>query len=71
VIKSLSTQTNRPAASHAGSTPVGGFDYSLGLSFAMDLTPLVTGPEKENISFVQAHIQRFSQDVSQRLQRTG
>jgi LmbE family N-acetylglucosaminyl deacetylase len=48
-----------------------GVDNSLGLSFAMDITPICIDPEKEIASFVQEHIQRFSQDVTDRLQRFG
>lgn len=46
-----------------------GVDLTTGLSYAMDLTPLVTDPEKEVTAFVQEHIQRFAQDVSDRLGR--
>jgi LmbE family N-acetylglucosaminyl deacetylase len=48
-----------------------GVDMTTGLSFAMDLTPLIISPEKEIISFVQEHIQRFAQDVAKRLTRLG
>jgi len=44
-------------------------DLTMGLSYAMDLTPLVINPEKEVTVFVQEHIQRFAQDVSDRLGR--
>jgi len=46
-----------------------GVDITTGLSFAMDLTPLVCTPETEIITFVQEHIQRFAQDVANRLNR--
>lgn len=46
-----------------------GVDLTMGLSYAMDLTPLVINPEKEVTVFVQEHIQRFAQDVSDRLGR--
>lgn len=46
-----------------------GVDTTTGLSFAMDLTPLVLTPEIEIISFVQEHIQRFAHDVANRLTR--
>lgn len=46
-----------------------GVDLTTGLSYAMDLTPLITDPEKEVTAFVQEHIQRFAQDVSDRLGR--
>ncbi len=48
-----------------------GVDVTSGLSFAMDLTPLIVSPEKEIINFVQEHIQRFTQDVANRLTRLG
>jgi hypothetical protein len=48
-----------------------GVDISSGLSYAMDLTPLITSPETEIISFVQEHIQRFAKDVADRLTRVG
>lgn len=46
-----------------------GVDTTTGLSFAMDLTPLIITPEIEIISFVQEHIQRFAHDVANRLTR--
>lgn len=48
-----------------------GVDISTGLSYAMDLTPLILAPEKEIIPFVQEHIQRFAHDVADRLTRVG
>jgi LmbE family N-acetylglucosaminyl deacetylase len=48
-----------------------GVDESLGLSFAMDLTPLVLDPHLDVAAFVQGFVQRFGQDVAQRLQRVG
>ncbi len=48
-----------------------GVDVTTGLSFAMDLTPLIISPEKEINNFVQEHIQRFTQDVADRLTRLG
>ena len=48
-----------------------GVDISTGLSYAMDLTPLILSPEKEIIPFVQEHIQRFAHDVANRLTRLG
>jgi LmbE family N-acetylglucosaminyl deacetylase len=48
-----------------------GIDTSLGLSFAMDLTPLLLDVNKEIDSFVQEHIQRFAEDVTDRLQRVA
>ncbi|HSF81076.1 MAG TPA: PIG-L family deacetylase [Anaerolineales bacterium] len=46
-----------------------GVDKSIGLSFAMDLTPLIFTDEKEPLSFVEEFIQRFKQDVSDRVRR--
>jgi LmbE family N-acetylglucosaminyl deacetylase len=46
-----------------------GVDTALGVSFAMDLTPLVTDPALEPAPFVDAAIQRFAQDVRDRLRR--
>ncbi len=48
-----------------------GVDVTTGLSYAMDLTPLILAPEKEIIPFVQEHIQRFAHDVANRLTRLG
>ena len=46
-----------------------GVDVATGMSYAMDLTPLIHPPEKEIISFVQEHIQSFAHDVADRLTR--
>jgi len=48
-----------------------GVDVTLGLSYAMDLTPLILDPNKEITPFVQEHIARFAQDVADRLRRLG
>jgi LmbE family N-acetylglucosaminyl deacetylase len=48
-----------------------GVDQTLGLSFGMDLTPLITDPSRDVGAYVQEHIQRFAEDVSARLERTG
>lgn len=48
-----------------------GVDVSSGLSFAMDLTPLILSPEKNIIDYVQEHIQHFAHDVADRLTRLG
>jgi LmbE family N-acetylglucosaminyl deacetylase len=48
-----------------------GVDVSTGMSFAMDLTPLILQTELDIESFVQAFIERFSQDVKDRLNRVG
>jgi LmbE family N-acetylglucosaminyl deacetylase len=46
-----------------------GVDVSSGMSFAMDLTPLVLDPAGEIGPFVQEHIERFSRDVADRIRR--
>jgi LmbE family N-acetylglucosaminyl deacetylase len=48
-----------------------GVDVTTGMTYAMDLTPLILEPEKEIEPFVQEFIQRFSQDVAERLKRAG
>ncbi len=48
-----------------------GVDVTTGMSYAMDLTPLVLDTGREISAFVQEFIQRFSQDVINRLQRMG
>jgi len=46
-----------------------GVDVTTGLSFAMDMTPLLTDVDKPPAEFVKEFIQRFSQDVVDRLNR--
>lgn len=46
-----------------------GVDITTGLSFAMDMTPLIENPSAQPEVFVNALIQRFSQDVAERLTR--
>ena len=46
-----------------------GVDVTTGMSYAMDLTPLVLDPNKDITAFVEEFIQRFSQDVTDRLGR--
>jgi LmbE family N-acetylglucosaminyl deacetylase len=48
-----------------------GVDVASGLSYAMDLTPLIRSPEEDIIAFVQEHIQHFAHDVADRLTRLG
>jgi LmbE family N-acetylglucosaminyl deacetylase len=48
-----------------------GVDVTQGLSFAMDLTPLIQNDDLDIASFVQGHIQRFAGDVADRLNRLG
>ncbi len=46
-----------------------GLDTSRGLSFGMDLTPLIEDDELSIQEFVQSRIGRFAQDVTSRLRR--
>jgi LmbE family N-acetylglucosaminyl deacetylase len=48
-----------------------GVDLTLGLSYAMDLTPLIVDTDLDVASFVQEFVQRFSQDVANRMKRLG
>ena len=48
-----------------------GVDATLGLSYAMDLTPLVADPGRDIAAFIQEHIQRFAQDVAARMKLVG
>ena len=48
-----------------------GVDQTLGMSFGMDLTPLINDPGLDVGRFVQEHIQRFAADVQDRLARVG
>ncbi len=48
-----------------------GVDRTLGLSYGMDLTPLIKDTSIDLADFVQEFIQRFSADVTARLERVG
>ena len=48
-----------------------GVDATLGLSYAMDLTPLVADPGRDIAAFIQEHIQRFAQDVAAHMKLVG
>jgi LmbE family N-acetylglucosaminyl deacetylase len=48
-----------------------GVDETTGLSFAMDMTPLMNNASMSPADFVQESIQRFAQDVKERLNRIG
>jgi LmbE family N-acetylglucosaminyl deacetylase len=48
-----------------------GVDETLGMSYGMDMTPLMNNPNLQPADFVQGLIQRFSQDVRDRLNRIG
>lgn len=46
-----------------------GVDLTTGLSYAMDMTPLITDLKLEPALFAQEYIQRFAQDVELRIRR--
>ena len=46
-----------------------GVDSTSGLSYGMELTPLIKDPSRDVIEFVQEHIRRFAADVEARLER--
>ncbi len=46
-----------------------GTDTATGLSFGMDLTPLINDPELAPEDFIQGLVQRFAQDIANRLAR--
>jgi LmbE family N-acetylglucosaminyl deacetylase len=48
-----------------------GVDVTLGMSYAMDLTPLMTDSGKDISSYVQEFINRFAEDVAGRLNKFG
>jgi LmbE family N-acetylglucosaminyl deacetylase len=48
-----------------------GVDETLGMSYGMDMTPLINDPNLQPADFIQNLIQRFAQDVSARLHRIG
>ncbi|GAP07806.1 MAG TPA: PIG-L family deacetylase [Anaerolinea thermolimosa] len=48
-----------------------GVDVTSGLSYAMDLTPLLEDSEISAAKLVQEHIRRFEEDVMNRLKRCG
>jgi hypothetical protein len=48
-----------------------GVDLTTGLSFAMDMTPLVLNDDQEPLALVEDLIQRFAQDVSERIRRVN
>ena len=48
-----------------------GVDLALGLSYGMDLTPLIDDTIKDVNEYVQEYIQRFAADVNARLKRAG
>jgi LmbE family N-acetylglucosaminyl deacetylase len=46
-----------------------GVDATTGLSYAMDMSPLMSDTTKDPVVFVQDFIQRFAQDVNDRIRR--
>jgi len=48
-----------------------GVDVTLGMSFGMDLTPLIIDPARDVAQYVQEFIERFSRDVHDRISRFG
>jgi LmbE family N-acetylglucosaminyl deacetylase len=48
-----------------------GVDVTTGMSYGMDLTPLVLDANKDLSAYVREFIQRFEQDVVDRLKRMG
>jgi len=48
-----------------------GVDLMLGLSYGMNLSPLITDTGKDFTEFVLEYIQRFTSDVKARLERLG
>ena len=48
-----------------------GVDSMTGLSFGIDMTTLILDDEKEPAAFIQDFIQRFTQDVTDRLKRVN
>jgi len=48
-----------------------GVDTTLGLTFGMDLTPLTTDTKKDPADYIQEFIERFNEDVKDRLNRVG
>jgi LmbE family N-acetylglucosaminyl deacetylase len=48
-----------------------GVDTTLGLSFGIDLTPLIADVSKDPAAFIKEFIERFTDDVKDRLKRVG
>ena len=48
-----------------------GVDEATGLSFGMDLTPLIADPSLDPAAFIQEQIGKFAADVKQRMERLG
>ncbi|MGI6206716.1 MAG: PIG-L deacetylase family protein [Anaerolineae bacterium] len=65
----LATMGRRKA--HATYFASHGIDVTTGLNFAMDLTPLITDPSLDVKTFVQGFIDRFAEEVRNRLSSVG
>jgi hypothetical protein len=63
----LATMGRRKA--HATYFASHGTDATTGLSFGMDLTPLLTDATKDPGAYVQEYIQRFAQEVADRVSK--
>ena len=63
----LATMGRRKA--HATYFASHGIDTTTGLNFAMDLTPLIQDTSLDPLAFVQGFIDRFAQEVSERLRK--
>jgi LmbE family N-acetylglucosaminyl deacetylase len=48
-----------------------GLDNTQGLSFGMDLTPLIIDDQRSITGFIQEYLERFAKDVTARLTRVG
>lgn len=46
-----------------------GVDATSGLSYAMDMSPLMSDATKDSLVFAQDFIQRFAQDINDRIRR--
>jgi LmbE family N-acetylglucosaminyl deacetylase len=55
--------------SHATYFAMHGTDEATGLSFGMDMTPLIRDPSLAPEVFIQGFVQRFAQDITNRLTR--
>ncbi len=55
--------------SHATYFATHGVDAATGISFGLDMTPLVSDPGLAPEVFIQEFVQRFAQDINQRLTR--
>jgi len=63
----LATMGRRKA--HATYHASHGVDESTGLGFAMDLTPLITDSTKDIVGYAQEYIQRFTDEITDRIKK--